>query len=88
MAIMFLLKKWTFQRDYENAVEWTNVSKCQWKKQLPRNTLDLYIYMCVCVCVCVYINIISMYSCRKNDGIANKNDLFMEKSLKMTLLKQ
>lgn len=20
------------------------VSKCQWKKQLPRNTLDLYIY--------------------------------------------
>ena len=42
----------------------------------------IYIYVCVC------INIISMYSCRKNDGIANKNDLFMEKSLKMTLLKQ
>ena len=48
----------------------------------------IYIYMCVCVCVYIYINIISMYSCRKNDGIANKNDLFMEKSLKMTLLKQ
>lgn len=30
----------------------------------------------------------SMYSCRKNDGIANKNDLFMGKSLKKTLLKQ
>ena len=36
----------------------------------------------------IYISQSSMYNCRKNDGITNKNDLFMEKSLKKTLLKQ
>lgn len=42
----------------------------------------IYIYI-----ICIYMKS-SMYSCRKNDGIANKNDLFMGKSLKKTLLKQ